>query len=558
MLLIKQAWSLGKDFFIDKAQRKKAYFLLISSIIIQLGMVYSAVLLNRWSSDFYNALQNLDKIAVYEALKTFFVLLVFTVFVFVAKYVSQANLALNWRRFMTEKYCRKWLHNYAYFGSNLLSHKNDNPDQRISEDLNSFVNTTIELSFGILSSIVTLAIFFTILWSLSGVLKFTALGEEFAIEGYLVYAALIYSIVGTVITYVIGKRLSAVDYLQEKKEANFRFAMMRLRENAQSISLYRGEKYENNIFKSALEEVIENTFKIISINRNLGIWSNLFNNISSISPILIAAPRYFAKEIQLGGLMQIRSAFIEVQESFSFLAISFKIIASYRAVVSRLLEFNKNIDHWNEVSKTKKIVISQQHLSDLIIKDLNIYTPDGKLLLEKLNLTFSPKNQYLLTGKNGAGKSTLIRAMGGIWIYGDGEILFPQNKTLFFIPQSPYMNIGSLFQVITYPACDEGDIDYIKELMNKMNIGYLIERLELTENWSVSLSLGEQQKIAILRAIIHKPDILIMDESTSSLTEGDENLAYNFIKEKLPNAIIISVGHRLGLKDLHNHEIKLS
>ena len=557
MSLISQAWQLGKDFFIDKEQRSKAYFLLITSIIFQLALVYGYVLMNKWSSDFYNALQHLDKEALYKTLKTFCLLVLFFTLTFMAKYVCQARLALSWRKFLTQKYYNKWLNNQSYFGSNLLTHKNDNPDQRISEDIHSFVNLSTDLAFGVLYAVAILIAFITILWSLSGVLKFKAFNIDFSIPGYLVWAALIYSIVGTLITYRIGKKLPEIDYLQEQKEANFRFAMMRLRENAGNIALYGGENYEKTIFKAALEAAINNSFNIISITRNLGIWNNLYNNFANIFPFLMAFPRFFAKEIELGGLMQISNAFGHVQDSFSFFMSSFKTIASYRAVINRLNEFNQNIEHWNQASLNNKIQIKQAGFEDIMIKNLSISTPSNKPLITNLNLTLKAGESYLLTGKNGAGKSTLIQAMAGIWIFGEGEIIFPKNKSNFFIPQKPYMNAGTLEQVIMYPDKHLSSKEKMMMLMKKVQLDYLLDRIDNIENWSISLSLGEQQKISILRAIIHNPNILIMDESTSALTLEDEELIFKIIKEELPKSTIFSIGHRESLKKFHNQIIKL-
>jgi putative ATP-binding cassette transporter len=557
MSLISQAWQLGKDFFIDKEQRSKAYFLLITSIIFQLALVYGYVLMNKWSSDFYNALQHLDKEALYKTLKTFCFVVSFVILIFMAKYVCQARLALSWRKFLTQKYYSKWLNNQSYFGSNLLTHKNDNPDQRISEDIHSFVNLSTSLAFGILNAAVTLISFTTILWSLSGALKFKAFNIDFSIPGYLVWAALIYSIAGTLITYRIGKKLPEIDYLQEQKEANFRFSMMRLRENAGNIALYGGENYEKTIFKNALEAAINNTLNIISVTRNLGIWSNLYNQFANIFPILIACPRFFAKEIELGGLMQISNAFGKVEDSFSFFMSSFNTIASYRAVINRLNEFNQNIEHWKQASLNNKIQIKQAGFEDIIIKNLSISTPSNKSLITNLNLTLEAGESYLLTGKNGAGKSTLIQAMAGIWIFGEGEIIFPKNKSSFFIPQKPYMNAGTLEQVIMYPDKHLSTKEKMIILMKEVQLDYLLDRVDNIENWSISLSLGEQQKISILRAIIHNPDILIMDESTSALTLEDEKLIFKIIKEELPKSTIISIGHRESLKKFHNQIIKL-
>ena len=387
-------------------------------------------------------------------------------------------------------------------------------------------------------------------------LKFTISGQEVSIYGHLVWVALVYSIIVTLVTYKIGRRLADVDYLQEKKEANFRFAMMRFRENAESVALYRGEKYEQNIFKNAFTKIVENTLTIINISKNLSIWATFRVNIANIIPILVSAPRLFAKEIQFGDVMQIRGAFDQVLDALSFLASSFGTIASYKAVIERLTEFNHSIDQWRSVQSDNKIRISESKSDNLVLDNLTIRTPNEAAMFN-LSYKMKPGNSYLITGKNGAGKSTLIKALGGIWVFGEGDIIFPENKSRFFIPQNTYMPVGTLKDVIVYPSCELESVENITELMKEANIAYLIERLDNHENWSISLSLGEQQKIAILRAIIHKADILIMDESVSGVTEEDQERLYKLIKRKLPESIIVSVGHNSNLKKFHTEEIKL-
>ncbi len=557
MILVKQAYKLGKDYFFSKENRLKAWSLLIASIILQLTMVYSAVLMNKWNNDFYTALQNVDKSALIKSLKVFCLVVAFTIFVFIGKYICQASLALDWRKFMTEKYYNKWLENNAFFGFHLLNNNNDNPDQRISEDVRSFTLLSIELTFGILDAVVTLLSFVTILWGLSSAINFSFLNIDIKIPGYLVWSSLIYSIFGTIITYIIGRKLAGIDFLQEQKEANFRFAMMRVRENSEAISLLKGESFEKNIFKVALEEVILNNLKIININKNLGIWMNLYNNFSNIFPILLASPMYFAKKIMLGGLMQIASAFGKVQDSLSFLVDSFKTIASYKAVVDRLSGFIDNINKWNEFYLNTEIKVDSYAQDNLVIDELSLTTPSNKKLFDHLNLSFVPGKSYLITARNGFGKSTLIKAIARIWVFGKGRVLMPENKSLFIVPQAPYMCRGSLLQNITYPMDGAADLEYIKSLMLKLNINDLIERLNNIENWSTSLSTGEQQKITILRAIIYKPELLILDEATSALTEDDESKAYSLLKDKLPNAIIISIGHRKTLKAYHDELLSL-
>jgi putative ATP-binding cassette transporter len=554
-MLIKRAWNLGKDFFFCKEYRRSAVLLLITSIALELSLVYGNVLIAQWYNDFYTSLQNLDKLALYENLKIITIVLIGLVSSFVAKYVFQSLLFIKWRKFMTESYLNKWTKNGVYYGSNLIGHRNDNPDQRISEDLKSFVSLSISLSFGILNNIVTLVSFIAMLWVLSGSLKISVFGFNIEILGYLVWAALIYSVIDTIITYRIGRNLAKVDYLQEKKEANFRFAMMRFRENSESISLYKGEEYEKKIFKSAFEEVVQNFLGIVKINKNLGLWSGMVSQLSGIIPIILAVPRLFAKEINFGGLMQIRLAFSQVQGAFAFFANSITTIAEYKAVVERLTEFNQTIENWQEIYDKSNIKISQNNGNEVILRDLSIRSPVDAILQEKINHTLSPGNSYLITGKNGSGKSTLVKSMGGIWVFGEGEIIFPKDKVRFFVPQHAYMPFGSLMEAIVYPSIKEFDEEHILSLLNEVNLSYLASRLHAQENWAISLSLGEQQKIALLRAIIHKPDILIMDESSSALNPKDEAIIYQFIKKQLPDAIIISVGHHDSLREFHAQEI---
>lgn len=555
MSIIAQSWKIGKDVFFDPQKRIKAISLLVAAVIFELCMVYSSVLIAQWYNDFYTSLQNLDKAGLYHNLQVFTLIITFTISAFIIKYLCQSYFSMLWRTSLTEKYLDKWIKSKAYYGANLLEDKGDNPDQRISQDLDSFVNSSITLSLGLLNSIVTLISFIVMLWSLSGTLNFTLFNIDFAINGYLVWTALIYSFISTIITFRIGRNLSKVDYLQEKKEANFRFSLMRFRENAESISLYKGENYEQNIFKLAFDEIIHNFFAIIKIHRNLGIWSNFARIMSGLVPIILASPRLFAKEINFGGLMQIRMAFGNIEEAFSFFASSFTSIASYKAVIKRICEFEQNIQQWQNLVANNTINLSEDAGNDLIIKNLTLKSPKGNILQENLNYHFKAGQSYLITGKNGAGKSTFLKTLGKIWIFGDGEIIFPQGKLIFFIPQHVYMPFGSLAQAISYPLKQTFTDEYILELLEQANISYLSPRLHHQENWSISLSLGEQQKIAILRAIIHKPDILIMDESSSSLNEKDETKLHHLIKQKLPKATIISVGHRASLKEFHAEEL---
>ena len=559
MSVIKSAWNLGKGIFLDKNQRKSASLFLILSVIFELGLVYCQYLLSYWSNDFYTALQNFDETALYKVLIEFCVLVSSFITLVVLQYTFQSKLLIFWRNWMVDSYINKWLMYNAYYGINLMNNENDNPDQRISEDINSFINLTITLLFGLLNSIVTLLSFFSMLWTLSGSTKLAICVWEFNVDGYFLWIAVLYSLFGTLVTYLIGKKLSILDYLQEKREANFRFAMMRMHENSESIALYGGNNYEKSILKLLFNEIINNFYAIIQVTTKLKAWQSMYINISNIIPIAAALPKFFAKEIQLGGLMQIRMAFGQIESALSFLISSFTTIASYKAVTNRLLEFNQHVEIWDRKITNKSIKFLYQDSGNIILSNVDVYLPNGASLIKNFSFDFKSGNSYLITGKSGTGKSTLVKLIKGLWPFASGEVILPKDAKVFFIPQKIYMPFGMLKDVIWYPNKNIGiiEIERVKSLLMKFDLSYLIERLEKEELWTGNLSIGEQQKISILRAIIAKSNVLIMDESTSALAESDEDLAFDIIKKELPDITIISVGHRGGLRKHHTHEIRI-
>ncbi len=558
MNFFKNICYLGKDFFIDKETRTKAILLLSLSIVLQFILVYAQVLMNKWYAGFYNALQNANKAELYDSIKTFCLAVSFMILIFISSFISVSYLVINWRKYITHKYVDKWMNSKAYIANNLLPNKIDNPDQRLSEDLNSFTSLTGNLFFQVINSFITLVSFISILWNLSGIVKFTIANINFTLHGYMVWAVLAYCIIGTFITFKIGKRLVKLDFEQEKKEANFRFSLMRARENANNIIFYQGEEYEKNIFKNALQQVIDNNFSIIKIQKNLSIWSNFYNNFANIFPILLSAPRLFAKEIQLGEVMQIANAFGKVQDSLSILISNYQSLANYKAVITRLSEFDQHIRSWENTIKSNKINCFKKETNLISVKSLFLNSPSLLPLQQNLNLNFNLGQSYLIRGRNGCGKSTFTAALAGYWPYGEGLIELPQDKNIFYIPQKTFLHSLTLIEEICYPQTEVKDKEYILTLLEKINLTKLKYRLYNQENWSSSLSLGEQQKIAFLRAILNKPGILIMDESSSALSIEDEEIAYKLIKDELPDVTLISIGHRDTLKKFHQHEIIFS
>jgi vitamin B12/bleomycin/antimicrobial peptide transport system ATP-binding/permease protein len=556
-MLLKNIYTIGKKFFFSKETRIKAIGLFTLAILFQLGLIYGSVKLNKWNGDFFNNLQAYNYNAIVQNIKEFCIIVFFLILAFVIKYVSQSYLVVYWRQSLTHEYIDQWLEKKSYLANNLLEHKVDNPDQRISQDILNFCEASIGLFFTFLDAILTLCTFSFILWNLSGSLKFSLYNHNFVIHGYIFWAVTIYCVLGTIITFKIGEKLTQINYEQEKKEANLRFNLMRIRENSNAISLYQGEHFEKISLKNILSYAIENSFQMIKLTRNIGIWRNLYNNFSLIFPFLVALPKLLAKEFQFGTLMQIAQAFGNVKDALSVLVDNFYTIASYRAVVQRLTDHDQQIKLWQDTLANNKISIDYANRNFIEVKNLMLTTPSGKILQKKLNFIFEAEQSYLIKGSNGCGKSTFISALAGFWFYGQGKVLLPQINEIFFLPQKTFMhNNNSLISELCYPSSQLLlDRSQAVEYLNALNMPQLIERLDNIEDWPSSLSLGEQQKIAFIRAIIHQPKFLIMDESTSALNPNDERIAFEYLRLKLPRTCIISVGHRESIKKFHNIEI---
>ena len=552
----RDVWYLTKSYW-QSEEKKKAFFLLGCIIALTLGVVYMLVLLNQWNNSFYSALQNYDAKKIFDELIHFSWLAAIYILLAVYSYYLQQTLILNWRRWLTTRFIDIWLQNKTYYNLQMFGKDTDNPDQRISEDVRQFVEMTLSFGIGILKAFCTFASFVVILYNLSGSLSFTFMGKTWTINGYMLWASLIYSVIGTYITHIVGRKLVKINFIQQKYEADFRFSMIRLRESAESVAFYRGEAQEGSVFKQRFKMLLDNFWKLVNKQKQLVFLNSGYSQIAIIFPFVVAMNRYLTKEVTLGGLMQVASAFGRVQDSLSYFVDMYSSIAQWQAVVMRLTYFGR---HMHEVSQqAERFHVERFAAADVVeVDNMQINLPDGKPLLENISFTLHPGHNVLIKGVSGSGKSTLLRAISGIWPFVDGKIFLPERDKLMFIPQKPYLPLGTLRAALNYPGNKPIDDTELIYLMDLCQIGYLKDKLDLEADWSHVLSVGEQQRLAFVRAHIQQPQWLFLDEATSALDEDTEATMYSLLQERLQQTTVVSVGHRSTLNKYHELVLRLN
>ena len=555
---LRDVWRLVKPYWTSE-ERFTAWLLLAAVIGLTLAMVYMNVQFNTWYNDFYNSLQEKDKAAFWKLMGRFAMLA--TLYIAMAVYAFYLNqmLQIRWRRWLTDDYLKQWLADRAYYRLQLAGNLADNPDQRIAEDFKLFVDESLTLSLGFLNAVVTLASFIGILWGLSGPLPIPYGGGEIVIPGYMVWAALLYAIVGTWITHKIGKSLIGLSFNQQRFEADFRFCLVRFRENAEGVALYGGERDEMRNFRERFSNVVDNWWRIMKRQKILNTFTIGYNQAAVIFPFLVAGNRYFAGTIQLGGLMQISNAFGQVQGSLSWFIGAYASFASWKATSDRLLGFHDAIENARQQAARAEGVKVIEDATGLSLENVSLKLPDGSPLLEASNISIAPQESVLIQGPSGSGKSTLFRAIAGIWPFGSGLVHMPKGFSRLFLPQKPYLPLGTLRDVVSYPARDESPYseEALHEALGAVGLPQLSSRLDEQQNWALQLSPGEQQRIAFARALLQKPDWLFMDEATSALDEANEQRLFKLLKERLPQTTMISVGHRPALNEYHARRLEL-
>ena len=553
-----KAWALSKPYW-SSEERWAARSLLAAVIGLALFMVFIDVQINSWYNNFYNALQN-------KQVDDFWILIIWfsflaAVYIVVAGYNRYLNLLLQirWRRWLTAQYLDGWLKDRVHYRLELKNYGTDNVDQRIQEDLNDYATLTLSLGLDLLSSVVTLVTFAHILWKLSGPITIPLGADGFVLNGYMMWVALLYAVVGSWLTHQVGAPLTGLNFNQQRYEADFRFGLVRVRENAESIAAYAGEADEKRALTARFFNVWNNFHKLMIYRKRLTWFITGYHQMAIIFPIMVVAPRYFAGLIEFGIIFQTSSAFGQVQGALSWFVSSYSEIARWRATLDRLTSFHAAIEAARtEATSGQGIARESSTHKEFAFSDTTIQLPDGKVLLGHVSAVVRPGENTLVTGPSGIGKSTLFRALSGIWPFGSGVVKVPAAARVLFLPQRPYLPIGSLRDAVAYPTAGQGfDDATLKEVLTACQLPAMAERLNEVDHWAQRLSTGEQQRIAFARALLNRPDWLFLDEATSALDETMERELYGLLAQRLPNTTLVSIAHRPSVRAFHQHRLAL-
>jgi len=533
--------------------------LLATVIGLQLFQVWLNVRFNSWYNTFYTALQNKDWDTFIYQIGVFSVLAAFFIVSAVYQLYLQQWLQIRWRNWLTKRYIGRWLGQSTHYRMRLKGDQADNPDQRIADDIRDFVDNTLNIGIALLGSIVTLVSFVVILWTLSSTTPLMIGSTSYQIPGYLVWAALIYAILGTWVTHLVGRPLIKLNFDQQRYEADFRFSLVRLRENAEEVTLLAGEPAEEERLRDRFGWVIRNWYDIMRRRKRLTFLTAGYSQVALIFPFLVVSPIYFFGALTLGGLMQIVSAFGQVQSALSFFVTAYTSIADWKAVLNRLSGFEASMKWAQGLDRTApRLEFMSDGGTALLVDELAVGLPNGQEIVRLSGLSIAPGERVLVTGPSGAGKTSLFRALGGVWPFGSGSIRVPKGASVLVLPQRPYLPLGTLRGALTYPgpqtAFTQGEIE---DVLDAVGLASLRGELGETAYWADKLSGGEQQRLSIARALLQKPQWLFLDEATAALDEGSEAQLYRLLIERLPGTAIVSIGHRSSLVQFHDRFFEL-
>ena len=549
-------------------ERRIGVAMVVFLVLINQAQVGIIVRLNFFNRDLFNAIQNHDAVTFWHQL-----LFVFTPFAFlyvattVIEFFTQSMLVIRWRRWLTDHFVSRWLARHNHYRISLVAGQTDNPDQRIAEDVFRFINGgsdgsstaygIYDFSILLISTVSSLVSFAIVLWGLSR--SFTLPGTDIILPGFLFWVALLYAGLGTLITHLIGRPLIGLYFQRQHMEADFRFSLARLREYTEQVALLNGEDAEQNMAGQRFGALIANYLALVYRRMRVTAFTHTFGQISPIIPYIFTAPFYFARKIELGVMTQTAGAFGHVANALTFFVNYYTYLAGFKSVVDRLNSFDMAIDQAEVLSKSGPARVARASDTPRIdLEDVDLFLPDGKLIVDTKHLVLAEGENVALSGPSGSGKSTLFRAIAGIWPFGEGRIHIPAGIRVMVVPAKPYIPISTLRAAVTYPAVPGTySDDDIRRALLDANLGDLVNELDREELWSQRLSSGEQQRVALARALLMRPDWLFLDESTSAVDEKLEAELYTVLARRLPTTTIMSIGHRSAVVKLHQRHLEM-
>lgn len=544
-----QFWVLAAGYITPKRSLSPLiYFSII--VFFNLLAVRLNILFSEWHKAMYDALQQMNESVFWIQMVVFSGIATVHVSNVLLTYYFTQRFTIQWRTWLNAQMLEKWLENQAYYKTQYVYNQLDNPDQRIQQDVQAYVSRSLGFATGVISSVVSIVAFTGILWTLSGDMPIAGI----TIPHALVFLVFIYVLISSVFAFKIGRPLINLNFANERLNANYRYSLIRLKEYAESIAFFRGEKMEKNLLFKQFKQVIDNVWQIVYRTLKLAGFNLAVSQVSVVFPFIIQASRFFSQQIKLGDLMQTAQAFGQVQSALSFFRNSYDEFAEYRAVLNRLTGFYTAINQANQTSNTD----IQNNPNQVVFENLTVNKPNGEALIKNLNLVLPQGASLLIKGASGAGKTTLLRTVAGLWSYSEGRVHCPQQNTLF-LSQKPYLPQGRLIDALYYPepAPDNVDLNQAAQAMRQVQLGHLADKLEQENDWTRVLSLGEQQRLSFARVLLHKPTVAFLDEATASMDEGLEDAMYRLLRTELPKTTIISVGHRSTLQVYHQQALQI-
>lgn len=547
-------WDLTRAYW-GSDERWSAWAFLLAIIALNLSLVGINLLQNVATGAVFTALQDRDAGQFYWSLGGLMLAIFSYLFVAVGRLLLDQTFQLRWRRWLTNQYIGEWLANRTFYRMR-FSKRVDNPDQRISEDVRIFIERVMTLGMGLLTSIATLGTFAALLWELSGSIAIKLPWMVITIPGYMFWAAVAYATAGSVLAHLIGRPLIRLNNQQQALEADFRFFLVRLREEAEGITLYGAEEQERSHVLQRFTALYDNFKRLIRSNARYVLYQLFFSQLAYGLSLVLASPRYFSGAVQLGALVQISNAFERVNEALSWLIGSYPIYAEWRATADRLVELHQTMAGEAGSPHGAGVAAGDSDTTDL--KRVQISLPDGTNLIAPVSLNLKAHEAVMIRGPSGSGKSTLFRVLAGLWPFTTGEIHRPSHARMLFLPQHPYMPIGLLRDALWFPepGRSERDDEAIRAL-SAVGLAAMTKRLDESAHWAQMLSPGEQQRIAIARALLLKPDWLFLDEVTASHDEREETELYQQLRTALPHTTLVSIGQRHSLEAFHDRLILL-